>query len=154
MTIEFNTGSDASLDEAVKSRLLANPDTNTLSDADITKLGGIAAGATVNATDADLRDRSTHTGQQAADTITGLSVVATSGSYADLIDTPVVVDGADGASAYDVAVAGGFIGSEAAWLASLVGADGQSVTIRFVADQAAFDAAVSANDFDWVILNA
>lgn len=32
--------------------------------------------------------------------------------------------GADGASAYDVAVANGFIGNEAAWLASLVGATG------------------------------
>lgn len=34
------------------------------------------------------------------------------------------VPGADGASAYEVAVAGGFVGNEAAWLASLVGADG------------------------------
>jgi hypothetical protein len=32
--------------------------------------------------------------------------------------------GADGDSAYDVAVANGFVGNEAAWLASLVGADG------------------------------
>ena len=37
-----------------------------------TKLDGITAGATVNATDADLRDRSTHTGSQATSTITGL----------------------------------------------------------------------------------
>jgi hypothetical protein len=34
------------------------------------------------------------------------------------------VDGADGASAYEIAVANGFVGDEAAWLASLVGADG------------------------------
>ena len=33
-------------------------------------------------------------------------------------------DGADGLSAYEVAVANGFVGNEAAWLASLVGADG------------------------------
>jgi hypothetical protein len=32
--------------------------------------------------------------------------------------------GADGASAYEIAVAGGFVGDEAAWLASLVGANG------------------------------
>lgn len=32
--------------------------------------------------------------------------------------------GADGASAYDIAVADGFVGNEAAWLASLVGAAG------------------------------
>ena len=37
-----------------------------------TKLDGITTGATVNAADADLRDRSTHTGSQATSTITGL----------------------------------------------------------------------------------
>jgi len=39
---------------------------------DKTKLDGIAAGATANSTDAQLRDRSTHTGTQAISTITGL----------------------------------------------------------------------------------
>jgi len=42
-----------------------------------TKLDGIATGATANATDAQLRDRSTHTGTQAAATITGLGGAAT-----------------------------------------------------------------------------
>src|SRR5690606_17842374 len=37
-----------------------------------TKLNGIAAGATVNATDAQLRARSSHTGTQAISTIDGL----------------------------------------------------------------------------------
>lgn len=37
-----------------------------------TKLDGIAAGATANATDAQLRDRATHTGNQAISTVTGL----------------------------------------------------------------------------------
>ncbi len=37
-----------------------------------TKLDGIATGATANATDAQLRDRSTHTGSQAISTVTGL----------------------------------------------------------------------------------
>lgn len=36
------------------------------------------------------------------------------------------VSGADGASAYEVAVAEGFVGDEAAWLASLVGPEGES----------------------------
>ena len=36
------------------------------------KLDGIATGATANATDAQLRDRSTHTGTQAISTVTGL----------------------------------------------------------------------------------
>lgn len=40
---------------------------------------------------------------------------------ADGADGPA---GADGASAYEVAVADGFVGTEAEWLASLVGADG------------------------------
>jgi hypothetical protein len=34
------------------------------------------------------------------------------------------VDGADGASAYEIAVANGFVGDEAAWLASLIGPAG------------------------------
>lgn len=43
---------------------------------------------------------------------------------ADGADGAPGADGADGASAYEVAVANGFVGNEAAWLASLVGADG------------------------------
>jgi hypothetical protein len=42
-----------------------------------TKLDGISAGATANATDAQLRDRATHTGEQAHTTITGLGGAAT-----------------------------------------------------------------------------
>jgi len=42
------------------------------SAADKTKLDGIATGATANSTDAQLRDRSTHTGTQAQSTITNL----------------------------------------------------------------------------------
>ncbi len=43
-----------------------------MSAADKSKLDGIAAGATANATDAQLRDRSTHTGTQAISTVSGL----------------------------------------------------------------------------------
>lgn len=43
-------------------------------------------------------------------------------------------DGADGKSAYELAVIGGFVGTESQWLASLKGADGES----------AYDAAVDA----------
>jgi hypothetical protein len=39
---------------------------------DKAKLNGVASGATANATDAQLRDRSTHTGSQAISTVTGL----------------------------------------------------------------------------------
>ncbi len=48
------------------------------------KLSGIASGATANATDAQLRDRSTHTGTQTAATISDFNsaaVAATSSSY-------------------------------------------------------------------------
>jgi hypothetical protein len=55
-----------------------------------TKLAGIATGATANATDAQLRDRSTHTGTQSAATITGLATVATSGAYGDLSGRPTL----------------------------------------------------------------
>lgn len=43
-----------------------------MSAADKTKLNGIATGATANATNAQLRDRATHTGAQAISTVTGL----------------------------------------------------------------------------------
>lgn len=71
-----------------------------LSASDKTKLDGIASGATANSTDAQLRDRATHTGTQAAATITGLATVATSGSAADLTGNLAVarLDSGTGAS--------------------------------------------------------
>lgn len=45
---------------------------NDYTTAEKNKLAGIATGATVNSTDAQLRDRSTHTGTQAQSTVTGL----------------------------------------------------------------------------------
>ena len=53
----------------VKTLYEANPDTNAFTDAQETKLAGIATAATANSTDAQLRDRSTHTGSQLASTI-------------------------------------------------------------------------------------
>ena len=53
-----------------------------MSGADKTKLNGIATNATANATDAQLRDRATHTGSQAISTITGLQT-ALDGKAAD-----------------------------------------------------------------------
>ena len=43
-----------------------------VASAEKTKLDGIATGATANSTDAQLRDRATHTGTQAIDTVSGL----------------------------------------------------------------------------------
>jgi hypothetical protein len=56
----------------------------------IAKVNGVAEGATANATNAELRDRATHTGTQAASTITGLATVATSGAYSDLSGLPAL----------------------------------------------------------------
>ena len=71
--------------------------------ADKTKLTGIATGATANSTDAQLRDRSTHTGAQATSTITSLDSTVTaltasiatkqvSGSYAASVHTHAIAD--------------------------------------------------------------
>lgn len=46
--------------------------TNDYTTADQTKLAGIATAATANSTDANLRDRTTHTGVQAISTVSGL----------------------------------------------------------------------------------
>jgi len=46
--------------------------TEDYTTAEKNKLAGIASGATANATDAQLRDRATHTGSQAISTVTGL----------------------------------------------------------------------------------
>ncbi len=73
-----STGADVTLPLATTS------DPGLMAAADKAKLDGVAAGATANSTDAQLRDRSTHTGTQSASTITGLATVATTGAYADL----------------------------------------------------------------------
>lgn len=57
----------------VKQLYESNPDTNAFTDADEAKLDDIQDGATKNATDAQLRDRATHTGVQAIDTVSGLT---------------------------------------------------------------------------------
>lgn len=48
--------------------------TNDFTNGEKTKLAGIATGATQNAPDASLRDRTTHTGSQAISTVSGLQV--------------------------------------------------------------------------------
>lgn len=85
----IQSGASGSMTAAqIKTAYESNPDTNSYSDAEQAKLAAIAAGATANATNAELRDRSTHTGTQTASTIsdfaatvratvlTGLSLVS------------------------------------------------------------------------------
>jgi len=64
--VTSSTGTGATLGAATTS--LAG----VMTAADKTKLDGVATGATANATDAQLRDRATHTGSQAISTVTGL----------------------------------------------------------------------------------
>lgn len=65
----------------VETQIIAPVATTTVaglqSPTDKTKLDSVESGATVNDTDANLRDRSTHTGTQAVGTITGLGALAT-----------------------------------------------------------------------------
>lgn len=68
VTVESDTGLDAVLPSA------STTEAGVMVAADKTKLNGIQAGATQNATDAALRDRSTHTGTQAPSTISMATV--------------------------------------------------------------------------------
>lgn len=67
--------------------------------AERTKLAGIATGATANATDAQLRDRATHTGTQAIATVTGLqsALDAQTAALTTKADALAVDDAATGA---------------------------------------------------------
>lgn len=79
LDILSDTGTDATVPAATTT--LAG----LISSADKVKLDGIAAGATANSTDAQLRDRSTHTGTQSVATITGLGSIATQNANAVVI---------------------------------------------------------------------
>lgn len=68
----------------VKQMYEVNADTNAFTDAEKAKLGAIATGATKNASDSQLRDRSTHTGSQAHTTISGLGTAATKNVDTDI----------------------------------------------------------------------
>lgn len=66
VVITSDTGTDATIPAADETNA------GLMLPAQVTKLAGIATGATANATDAQLRDRSTHTGTQAISTIVNL----------------------------------------------------------------------------------
>lgn len=60
----------------VKTLYESNADTNAFTDAQETKLAGIATAATANDTDANLKNRTNHTGTQTASTISDFSTAA------------------------------------------------------------------------------
>ena len=79
VTVASDTGTDATVTAATTTTA------GILSAADKTKLDGIADGATANATNAQLRDRASHTGTQSIATITNLSTeLAAKASTSDL----------------------------------------------------------------------
>jgi hypothetical protein len=67
LDVASSTGADVTLPAAT------NTQAGLATAAQVAKLEGVASSATANATDAQLRDRQTHTGEQAISTITGLS---------------------------------------------------------------------------------
>ena len=81
----------------IKTALFAEADTNNFSNSYKSKVDGIANGATANATDAQLRDRSTHTGTQAISTVTGLQTALDSkaGTAAATTSTAGLMSGTD-----------------------------------------------------------
>lgn len=122
------------------------------------KLAGIASGATANASDAQLRDRSTHTGTQPASTITGLAAVATSGAYGDLSGRPTLGSAAaTDASAYATAAQGARADSavQPAALSGYVPINDPSLsnqrtpTDGSVTDQKIAPAGLSASSINW-----
>ncbi len=66
------TNLQVTLDGKASTAIATTSVNGLMSSTDKTKLNGVATGATANATDASLRDRSTHTGSQAISTVTGL----------------------------------------------------------------------------------
>lgn len=66
------TGLDTALAGKASTAVATTSTSGLMSNTDKTKIDGVSAGATVNSTDAALRDRSTHTGAQAISTVTGL----------------------------------------------------------------------------------
>jgi len=77
--LSSSTGTNATLPEATTTVA------GLQSAADKLKLDGIAAGATANATDSQLRDRATHTGTQDVSTVTGaLSATDAAATYQPL----------------------------------------------------------------------
>ena len=86
-TITNTGGADVSIPTA--SGTLAG----VMTSADYTKLFGIATGATANSSDANLRDRTTHTGVQPWSTIDGVTTPTTLGGYG-ITDAATAAQGA------------------------------------------------------------
>lgn len=69
LSLRFTKGSAENMVQKVAGKGLSTEDYTT---AEKSKLAGVATGATTNSTDAQLRDRATHTGEQPIASVTGL----------------------------------------------------------------------------------
>jgi len=101
----------------------------------------ITTTATVNSTDAQLRDRSTHTGTQPASTVTGLAAVATTGVYTDLAGRPTLgTAAAQNTTAFDPA------GAAAAITAAGLGVVAATTSVAGLAERATNTEATAGTD--------
>lgn len=75
--IADTTGLQTALDSKASTATATTSTNGLMSAPDKTKLNGVATGATANATDSALRDRSTHTGTQTASTISDFASTVT-----------------------------------------------------------------------------
>lgn len=129
-----------------------------MSAADKTKLDGIATGATVNATDAALRDRSTHTGTQASSTVTAAAtsrllgrITAGAGAVEELTGTQAttLLDTFTSTLKGLAPASGGgtttFLRADGTWAAPPGGGGGGSLVVQ--EDDVTVDAAATTLDF-------
>ena len=106
-----------------------NANTAKISYTDATKVAGIAAGATANDTDANLKARSNHTGTQTASTISDFSATVANNSavaantakvsYTDAAKVAGIEEGADVTEVTNVTAAGALMDSEVTNLAQV-----------------------------------
>jgi len=95
---------------AAHANVVAGGAAGFMTGADKTKLDGIATGATANATDATLRDRATHTGTQAASTISDFNSASRAQTEAALIagtNITITPAGSGATRTLTIAAAGG-----------------------------------------------
>lgn len=87
----------STLGSVIKTAYEGESDTNAFTDVEKSKLASIEAEATANASNADLRDRSTHTGTQAAATISDLDdVMASAMEWDNISNKPSLVNSVNG----------------------------------------------------------
>jgi hypothetical protein len=139
---------DKSLDDTIDSATRV-----AMTPAERTKLGGVAAGATANSTDAQLRDRSTHTGSQTSGTISDFTEAVQDAVAALLAQgTGVTLSYNDAGNTLTVSATGsGGLDAEAVRDAigvALIGTGVISVTVNDAADTITISSTATANSTD------